>query len=83
MALTHTHRLDRRFCAERPLREEIMALSKEDRVRELARLVDIPIMEAEIAEVADRFDSLLQELQRLTPLDLADIQPVTIFPEEE
>jgi Asp-tRNA(Asn)/Glu-tRNA(Gln) amidotransferase C subunit len=60
-----------------------MALSKEDRVRELARLVDIPIMESEIAEVADRFDSLLQELQRLTPLDLADIQPVSIFPEEE
>ena len=60
-----------------------MALSKEDRVRDLARLVDIPIMEAEIAEVADRFDSLLQELARLTSLDLADIQPVTIFPEEE
>jgi Asp-tRNA(Asn)/Glu-tRNA(Gln) amidotransferase C subunit len=65
------------------LREEIVALSKEDRVRELARLVDIPIMESEIAEVADRFDSLLQELERLTSLDLADIQPVTIFPEEE
>jgi len=60
-----------------------MALSKEDRVRELAKLVNIPIMEAEIAEVADRFDSLLQELERLTSLDLGDIQPVTIFPEEE
>jgi Asp-tRNA(Asn)/Glu-tRNA(Gln) amidotransferase C subunit len=59
-----------------------VALSKEDRVRELARLVDIPIMESEIAEVADRFDGLLQELERLTSLDLADIQPVTIFPEE-
>jgi Asp-tRNA(Asn)/Glu-tRNA(Gln) amidotransferase C subunit len=62
---------------------EAMALSKEDRVRELARLVDIDIMESELAEVADRFDSLLQELARLTQLDLADIQPVTIFPEEE
>jgi Asp-tRNA(Asn)/Glu-tRNA(Gln) amidotransferase C subunit len=60
-----------------------MALSKEDRVRELARLVDIAITESELAEVADRFDSLLQELARLTQLDLADIQPVTIFPEEE
>ena len=60
-----------------------MALSKEDRVRELARLVDIPILETEIAEVADRFDSLLQELEGLMSLDLADIQPVTIFPEEE
>ena len=59
-----------------------MAWSKEDRVRELARVVGIPIMESEIAEVADRFDSLLQELARLTSLDLADIQPLTIFPEE-
>jgi Asp-tRNA(Asn)/Glu-tRNA(Gln) amidotransferase C subunit len=74
---------DQRFCAKHPLQGEIMALSKEDRVRELARLVDIPIMESEIAEVADRLDSLLQELARLTSLDLADIQPVTIFPEEE
>jgi hypothetical protein len=60
-----------------------MALSKEDRVRELARMVDIPIMETEIAEVAARLDGLLQELARLTSLDLADIEPVTIFPEEE
>jgi Asp-tRNA(Asn)/Glu-tRNA(Gln) amidotransferase C subunit len=60
-----------------------MALSKEDRVRELARLVGIRIMEQEIAEVADRFESLIGELERLTRLDLSDIQPVTIFPEEE
>jgi hypothetical protein len=40
-------------------------------------------MESEISEVADRFDGLLQELARLTALDLADIEPVTIFPEEE
>ena len=60
-----------------------MALSKEERVRELARLAGIPTMEAELAEVADRFESLIAELQRLTELDLRDIQPVTIFPEEE
>jgi Asp-tRNA(Asn)/Glu-tRNA(Gln) amidotransferase C subunit len=60
-----------------------MALSREDRVRELARLVGIPILESEVAEVADRLDSLIQELDRLTQLDLADIQPVPIFPEEE
>jgi Asp-tRNA(Asn)/Glu-tRNA(Gln) amidotransferase C subunit len=60
-----------------------MALSKEDRVRELARMVEIPIMESEVAEVADRLDSLLQELARLTSLDLADIEPLAIFPEEE
>jgi len=63
--------------------ESAMALSKEDRVRELARLAGIPIMDAELTEVADRFESLMAELQRLAELDLADIQPVTIFPEEE
>jgi Asp-tRNA(Asn)/Glu-tRNA(Gln) amidotransferase C subunit len=60
-----------------------MTWSKEDRVRELARLVGIPIMEQELSEVANRFESLLGELERLMPLDIADIQPVTIFPEEE
>jgi hypothetical protein len=60
-----------------------MALSKEERVRELASLVGIPIMEHEVAEVADRFESLIAELDRLPKNDLADIQPVTIFPEEE
>ena len=60
-----------------------MALSKEDRVRELARLVGITIAEEEVAEVANRFDSLVQELERLKELDLTGIQPVTIFPEED
>jgi Asp-tRNA(Asn)/Glu-tRNA(Gln) amidotransferase C subunit len=60
-----------------------MVLSKEARIRELARLVGIPLMEAEVAEVADRFESLMAELDRLTRLDLSDIQPVTIFPEED
>ena len=60
-----------------------MAWSKEDRIRELAQLVGIPMMEQELSEVADRFESLIGELERLIPLDLADIQPVTIFPEEE
>ena len=60
-----------------------MALSKAERCRELARLVGIPLMEAEVAEVAERFESLLRELERLTQLDLASIQPVLVFPEEE
>jgi Asp-tRNA(Asn)/Glu-tRNA(Gln) amidotransferase C subunit len=60
-----------------------MAVSKEELVRELARLVDIVIAEDEVAEVADRFQSLVQELSGLTKLDLTNIQPVTIFPEEE
>jgi Asp-tRNA(Asn)/Glu-tRNA(Gln) amidotransferase C subunit len=60
-----------------------MALSKEERCRELARLVGIPLMEAEAAEVAERFESLIRELERLTELDLVHIQPVLVFPEEE
>ena len=60
-----------------------MAISKEALVRELARLVDIVIAEDDVPEVADRFHSLVQELSGLTQLDLANIQPVTIFPEEE
>jgi Asp-tRNA(Asn)/Glu-tRNA(Gln) amidotransferase C subunit len=60
-----------------------MAVSKEELVRELARLVDIVIAEDDVGEVADRFQSLVQELSALTQLDLANIQPVTIFPEEE
>src|SRR5262249_21927694 len=58
-----------------------MALSKEERCRELARLVGIPLIEAEVAEVAERFESLMRELERLTELDLVHIQPVLVFPE--
>ena len=36
----------------------------------------------EETEGADRFESLMQELERLTELDLAGIEPITIFPEE-
>ena len=57
-------------------------LSDEDRVRELARLASIPIPEDEVAEVASRFGSLMLELDRLSNLDLSDIQPVAIFPDE-
>ena len=60
-----------------------MALSKEDRVRELAGLVGITISEEELSEVTNRFDSLVQEMDRLKGLDLANIQPVVLFPEEE
>jgi hypothetical protein len=72
------------YCCQLSTSQEgIMASSMEERVRELARLVGIPIMEQELAEVADRFESLIGELDRLLQVDLADIQPVTIFPEEE
>lgn len=60
----------------------MMALSKEDRVRELAQLVGIRVAAEDVPEVANRFDSLIQELTSLSALELSDIQPVTIFPEE-
>ena len=60
-----------------------MALSKAERCQDLARLVGIPLLEAEVAEVAERFETLMRELERLTELDLAHIQPVLVFPEEE
>jgi hypothetical protein len=60
-----------------------MAISKEALVQELARLVDIVIADDDVAEVADRLQSLVQELSGLTQLDLANIQPVVIFPEED
>jgi len=65
------------------VQEGVMALSKEERCQELALLVGIPLMEDEVAEVAERFESLMRELERLTQLDLAHIQPVLVFPEEE
>ena len=57
-------------------------MSDENQVRELARLVGITIAEEELAEVTNRFNSLMGELERLTDLDLADIQPVSVFPDE-
>ncbi len=57
-------------------------LSHEDRVRELARLSGISIPEDEVAEVANRFGSLMLELDKIRDLDLSDIQAVSIFPDE-
>ena len=59
-----------------------MSPPDEDQVRRLAQLVGITIAEDELTEVANRFGSLMMELERLKELDLTDIQPVTIFPEE-
>ena len=57
-------------------------LSDEDRVRELAQLSGIPVPEEEVAEVASRFGSLMLELNKISDLDLSDVQPVSIFPDE-
>jgi len=52
-----------------------------ERVKELARLVGIAISEDEVQDVGSRLDSLLREIEKLDTLDLAGIQPATIFPE--
>ncbi|MYC32104.1 MAG: hypothetical protein F4X64_02875 [Chloroflexi bacterium] len=52
-----------------------------ERVRLLAELVGIPIDDSELPEVANRFASLMQELDRLRDLDLEGIEPVAIFPD--
>jgi Asp-tRNA(Asn)/Glu-tRNA(Gln) amidotransferase C subunit len=59
-----------------------VAWSKEERVMELARLSGIGIAAEEAGEVADRLDSLLREMEKLGAVDLADVQPVAVFPEE-
>ena len=53
----------------------------EAQVKMLADLVGIPIDDAELPEVANRFASLMQELARLRDLDLEGIEPVSIFPD--
>ena len=57
--------------------------SPEGQVRLLARLVGIPIEDADLPEVANRFGSLMQELDRLRELDLEGLEPVTIFPDPD
>ena len=53
------------------------------RVQILADLVGVHIDESELPEVANRFASLMQELDRLTEMDLEGLEPVTIFPDTE
>ena len=51
-------------------------------VSKLANLAGIEIRDEELEEVSSRFGSLMQEMDRLKELDLSDIHPVTIFPEQ-
>ena len=57
--------------------------SPEGQVRLLAGLVGIPIDDADLPEVANRFSSLMRELDRLRELDLEGLEPVTIFPDPD
>ena len=54
-----------------------------EQVRKMADLVGIPIDDADLPEVANRFASLMQELDRLRDLDLEGIEPVSIFPDAD
>ena len=54
-----------------------------EQVRMLAGLVGISIDAAELPEVANRFGSLMQELDRLRDMDLEGVEPVTIFPDAD
>lgn len=54
-----------------------------EQVRKMADLVGIPIDDADLPEVANRFASLMQELDRLRDLDLEGIEPLTIFPDPD
>jgi len=51
-------------------------------VSELARLAGIKIADDELEEVTNRFSSLMEELNRLNDLDMENIFPVSIFPED-
>ena len=59
-----------------------MEWSKVERVMELSRLVGITVAADEAGEVGDRLYALLRELESLGSLDLTDIQPVAVFPDE-
>ena len=54
----------------------------DDDIRELGKISGIRISDDEVSEVANRFSSLMSELDKLRDLDLSDIQPIVIFPED-
>ncbi len=60
-----------------------MTESITDQVRGLAKLVGIAISEEDLPEVANRFTSLMAELNSLTEMDLSDIQPVSVFADDD
>jgi len=47
-----------------------MALSSEDRVREAASLIGMPIPEHDIEEIAARFEALIKSFHSLDDLEL-------------
>jgi Asp-tRNA(Asn)/Glu-tRNA(Gln) amidotransferase C subunit len=60
-----------------------MTWSKEERVAQLSRLLGITIADEDAAEVANRLDSLLGEMESLAALELSGIEPTPVFPDED
>jgi hypothetical protein len=60
-----------------------MNVSPEERVRELAEILGIPIANEDIYEVANRLDSLIKEMERLQDIKLSDAPPLIVFPDPE
>jgi Asp-tRNA(Asn)/Glu-tRNA(Gln) amidotransferase C subunit len=54
-----------------------------EQVKGLADLVGVPIDAEDLPEVANRFASLIRELDRLRDMDLEGVEPVTIFPDTD
>ena len=52
-----------------------MALSSEDRVREAASLIGMPIPEHDIKEIAARFAALIESFRSLDDLELQHALP--------
>lgn len=52
-----------------------------EQVRKMADLVGVPVDDEDLPEVANRFASLMQELDRLRDMDLEGLEPVSIFPD--
>jgi hypothetical protein len=59
-----------------------MTRASVERVLELARVAGIAIAQAEADEVADRFEALIRALEPLCELDLAEVEPVPVFPDD-
>jgi hypothetical protein len=54
-----------------------------DDVQRLAQLLGLPIGQEDLAEVTYRLGALIEELEKLTRLDLSHEEPIPLFPVEE
>jgi hypothetical protein len=54
-----------------------------DDVQRLAQLLGLPIGPEDLAEVTNRLAALVEELEKLTSLDLTQEEPIPLFPAAE